>query len=72
VGPTAGAPADGYIRGMTEKHIFADVSLPFHVWVKENQRWVLRDAASRVEDDSSSRVAPANAPARPQDPPPRR
>ena len=52
---------------MTEKHIFADVSLPFHVWVKENQRWVLRDAASRLEEDSSSRVAPASAPARPLD-----
>ena len=54
---------------MTEKHIFADVSLPFHVWVKENRRWVLRDAAARLEDDSSSRVAPANAPDRPKHPP---
>ena len=56
---------------MTEKHIFADVSLPFHVWVKENRRWVLRDAASRLEDEASSRVAPASAPGRPPDSPPR-
>lgn len=39
---------------MTEKHIFADVSLPFHVWVKEGHRWVLRDAASRVEGEASA------------------
>ena len=56
---------------MTERHIFADVSLPFHVWVKENQRWVLRDAASRLEADASSRAEPATAPARPKDRPPR-
>lgn len=30
---------------MTEKHLFADVEQPFHVWVKEGTRWVLRDAA---------------------------
>lgn len=30
---------------MTEKHIFADVEQPYHVWVKEGTRWVLRDAA---------------------------
>jgi hypothetical protein len=71
-GPTVTGAARGYIRGMTEKHIFADVSLPFHVWVRENQRWVLRDAGSRLEDDASSRVAPATAPDRPQDPTPRR
>jgi hypothetical protein len=71
-GPTVTGAGRGYIRGMTEKHIFADVSLPFHVWVKENQRWVLRDAASRLEDEASSRVAPATAPDRPQHPMPRR
>ena len=27
---------------MTE-HVFADVNLPFHVWVKEGSRWVLRE-----------------------------
>src|SRR5258705_13844701 len=31
---------------MTEKYFFADVETPFHVWVREGQRWVLRDAAS--------------------------
>jgi hypothetical protein len=29
---------------MTEKHMFAAVDLPFHVWVKEGSRWVLREA----------------------------
>jgi hypothetical protein len=31
---------------MTEKYFFADVEQPFHVWVKEGTRWVLRDAGS--------------------------
>ena len=34
---------------MTEGRFFADVSLPFHVWVREKgergPRWVLREAA---------------------------
>ena len=34
---------------MTEKYVFADVNLPFHVWVKEGGRWVLRDAASDLQ-----------------------
>jgi hypothetical protein len=29
---------------MNEKHVFAAVDLPFHVWVKEGGRWVLREA----------------------------
>jgi len=34
---------------MNEKHFFADVDLPFHVWVRESSgargfRWVLREA----------------------------
>ena len=33
---------------MDEKHYFADVDLPFHVWVRERSpdgdRWVLREA----------------------------
>ena len=29
--------------------MFADVSLPFHVWVKEGHRWVLRDAAGGLD-----------------------
>lgn len=35
---------------MTEKYVFADVDLPFHVWVKEGSRWVLRDAATRLQE----------------------
>ena len=36
-------------RRMNEKHFFADVDLPFHVWVREGSgakgyRWVLREA----------------------------
>jgi hypothetical protein len=31
---------------MTEKYFFADVEQPFHVWVKEGARWVLRDAGT--------------------------
>jgi hypothetical protein len=34
---------------MTEKYVFADVDLPFHVWVREGGRWVLRDAASELQ-----------------------
>lgn len=35
---------------MKEQHLFADVDLPFHVWVRERAgargfRWVLRDAS---------------------------
>ena len=33
-----------------DQHYFADVDLPFHVWVRETSggkaRWVLREAAS--------------------------
>jgi hypothetical protein len=35
---------------MNEEHFYADVNLPFHVWVRERSeggkvRWVLREAA---------------------------
>jgi hypothetical protein len=40
---------------MTEKLFFADVEQPFHVWVKEGARWVLRDAAG---DLRTERCAP--------------
>jgi hypothetical protein len=52
---------------MTEKHIYADVSLPYHVWIKEGHRWVLRDAAVRVEGEASARVAPTISERRPTD-----
>src|SRR5512138_689964 len=48
-------------RGMSEKHFYADVELPFHVWVREGRRWVLREArapaggaASPPEDSPTS------------------
>lgn len=34
---------------MDDQHFFADVNLPFHVWVREGSRWVLRDAAARLQ-----------------------
>lgn len=36
---------------MEQPPFFADVDLPFHVWVREGRRWVLRDAAARVQRD---------------------
>ena len=37
---------------MTERHVFADVDLPFHVWVKEGNRWVLRSRAADAGDEA--------------------
>ena len=45
---------------MTEKHIFADVEQPFHVWVKEGTRWVLRDAAPDLRIEANVARAPGN------------
>lgn len=39
---------------MDEQRFFADVDLPFHVWVREGRRWVLRDA-SRLKGDAGAR-----------------
>lgn len=51
---------------MNERQIFADVSLPFHVWVKEGNRWVLRDAAQELEGRAASAGAePATSQGRP-------
>jgi hypothetical protein len=47
---------------MNDNHFFADVELPFHVWVREDDRWVLREAPHREDDD---RAHPAKATARP-------
>ncbi len=45
---------------MNEEYFYADVNLPFHVWVRETSggktRWVLREAAS-IQDDGE-RAAP--------------
>jgi hypothetical protein len=37
--------------------MFADVSLPFHFWVKEGHRWVLRDAVGRLDSAPTPRQA---------------
>lgn len=29
---------------MNGNYLYADVDLPFHVWVRESGRWVLREA----------------------------
>jgi hypothetical protein len=47
---------------MTDKHFYADVDTPFHVWVRERcgaqgYRWVLRHASQVIE--SAGRHAPA-------------
>jgi hypothetical protein len=39
---------------MDEPRFFADVDSPFHVWVREGRRWVLRDA-SRLERNGGAR-----------------
>jgi hypothetical protein len=39
---------------MEAPHFFADVNLPFHVWVREGRSWVLRDAASRFGGESAA------------------
>jgi hypothetical protein len=56
---------------MTEKHIFADVSLPFHVWIKEGRRWVLRDASAQLGNEASSPEEPPTSPGRRADRPSR-
>ena len=38
---------------MDDQHFFADVILPFHVWVREGRRWVLRDAGPRLNGESA-------------------
>ncbi|MGZ5042740.1 MAG: hypothetical protein ACXWG1_18940 [Usitatibacter sp.] len=48
-------------KPMTEKHVFAAVDLPFHVWVKEGSRWVLRDAAQRMQETSAPAGTSAGA-----------
>ena len=57
---------------MTEKHIFADVSLPFHVWVKEGHRWVLRDATAQLGTDPTTPAEPGTSQGHPSSHPSRR
>ena len=52
---------------MTEARFFADVCLPFHVWVRETAegkaRWVLREA-THLREDQRSRLAADRGPER--------
>jgi hypothetical protein len=38
---------------MTEKFIYADVEKPFHFWVREGKRWILRDGGSLEHKDAA-------------------
>jgi hypothetical protein len=56
---------------MEDQPFFADVDLPFHVWVREGRRWVLRDAAARLQAEAALRARAANeCDAAPRDLPP--
>ena len=67
--PTSSGCGDGYsfayrdncairtIRAMNEQHFFADVDLPFHVWMREGDRWVLREAPQASAPDASPALA---------------
>ena len=48
---------------MTEKYIYADVEKPFHFWVREGQRWILREAGAQLKD--SANRTPSGASRRP-------
>jgi hypothetical protein len=47
---------------MTEKYVFADVDLPFHVWVREGGRWVLREAAAPAAESAAPACTEAAPP----------
>ena len=53
---------------MDEQHFFADVDLPFHVWVREGRRWVLRDAGPRLGRDAAPHPPRADAEGLQRDP----
>jgi hypothetical protein len=38
---------------MTDKYIYADVEKPFHFWVREGKRWILRDGGSLRDKDAT-------------------
>jgi hypothetical protein len=45
---------------MNKQHFFADVDLPFHVWMREGDRWVLREAPqARGQEASPAPAVPA-------------
>jgi hypothetical protein len=54
---------------MTNNYFFADVDLPFHVWVKEGGRWVLREAplsSAMLAADSAAAALLATSKAAPR------
>jgi len=53
---------------MSEQHYYADVNLPFHVWVRERAgargyRWVLRKASEMRDGSGASEGGAAEGPA---------
>jgi hypothetical protein len=47
---------------MNEQYFYADVNLPFHVWVREREgargyRWVLRNASEMQDDPRKAEAA---------------
>lgn len=55
---------------MNDNHFYADVDLPFHVWVREPSttgsfRWVLREAPQARQQSSPTRIPAAAGKARP-------
>lgn len=54
---------------MNEQHYYADVNLPFHVWVRERAgargfRWVLRNASEVNASGNGRGAEAANDPSR--------
>jgi hypothetical protein len=49
---------------MNGKYYYADVDLPFHVWVRESGRWVLREAPGLEGGTSSDRPSAPRMPPR--------
>ena len=52
---------------MSEQHYYADVNLPFHVWVRERAgargyRWVLRKASEMQEGNGTDEPARGEGP----------
>jgi hypothetical protein len=55
---------------MSEQHYYADVNLPFHVWVRERAgargyRWVLRNASEMKDGTPDGRAGTDGANRRP-------
>ena len=53
---------------MSEQHYYADVNLPFHVWVRERAgargyRWVLRKASEMQDGNGAEPPARGEGPA---------